>query len=558
MAIGTTASSPTYKPADGLNRSQFIAYEASLFVTALLLLVLTRVLSLAANPDPWLDESMLGINLKMLSYADLFGPLEYHAQSAPLGFLLVNKVIGDIFDYAPVALRLQSVLWSFTASLVLWGVAHRVAGRRAGLLTLILVSLAPSMTHFSIEVKQYMAEAATTAILLAMAVWLSRHAGRLSWRGILGCVAGYGACLLFSNGAPFVLSALGAALVWRAVADPARRHHLRGLMTVGVLCVGVTAVYGFLFMLATVQANTSQFDAFYEGQFLGAPWASLEMALRYFALPDMWAEMVFGTSIQRVLTSPVAAALALPVLAVGLVQAWRSHAYLVVAFALLAACIYGLGIVHILPYNFMRLVLFTFPFVALFIGWGGVAILTRAARWDGWRAVALSQAAVVSMGLTAALVGFAAMALVKTANQEREEVTPLLDHIAEAESQGAIHPVWTYYITRPTIEMLNFPLRSPFIGWGGAIEVGRGPILVPNTSLGSQDEQFVGYRAIFLDETRDLSQFWMLFSHYNAEIRFVEGLLEAARKTGATCAVERTAKRSILYFCERDGASASS
>ena len=62
-----------------------------------------------ANKSIWLDEAFLTLNIINRPYVELLQPLSY-GQYAPPGFLVIIKLLTEIFGTSEYTLRLSSLL----------------------------------------------------------------------------------------------------------------------------------------------------------------------------------------------------------------------------------------------------------------------------------------------------------------------------------------------------------------------------------------------------------------------------------------------------------------
>ena len=66
--------------------------------------ITVRLVQYLSNRPLWIDEAMLTQNILTRSFRGLFTPLEYE-QQAPMGFLLIEKLLVTLFGNAEVVLR---------------------------------------------------------------------------------------------------------------------------------------------------------------------------------------------------------------------------------------------------------------------------------------------------------------------------------------------------------------------------------------------------------------------------------------------------------------------
>ncbi len=512
---------------------------------AVAVIALSRAVSLAAGPALWLDEAMLSVNLKYVSLWGLLEPLPLYGQSAPLGYLLLSKLIGESLGYTEITLRILSVLMSLALAYWLYHAARRAAGPAVAALALILCSLSVTMVHFAIEIKHYMGEAAAGALLLLVMIRLAREG--VSRQGALLLVGAYCAGLAFSNGTPFLLCALGGGLFLHGLlgvtGDKGRAlgtADLTRLVIAGVVCVLISAAYFVLYLNPSISANFESYAAAYEGLFLTFPPATTDEALRYLLIFRFWAQIMVGEQLVGLKSDLFTTVPLVILLLAGAWQAARRLPFLVTALIVLIIELWVISVMGRLTFHTMRFFMFTYPLVVLLAAWGAVSLVRDAAAW----VPKITARQATSALLVGSLFVFATLATLKTLTQERQDIRALLSHIRTHEAWGQVHPIYIFHETRPTIEFMEFPLRGPFLGWDGQRQEGVTPIF-PGLEA---------YVASYGRETGQLETHWLLATHFHRVPEQLDALVARAEQTGATCTVATEAKLARLYRCERPGA----
>ena len=245
-----------------------LAESRSAALVSLVLLVVGVALRLRLYLDArplWLDEIWAALNIQGRSFAGLARPLDYD-QSAPVGFLWVERLALLIGGVNELALRAFPLLAGCLFLVVLWMLARRLLDVRGAALCLAFAALSPTLIYFSNEVKPYGPDSLATAALIWLALdVLDAPESRHAWRRL---AAGGVIALLFSTPSVFVLAAVGVALV----AHPAigrTRPGWRRLVATGSLWLGMFAL-GYLTVYRP--AATSDFmQGFFDGVFLSLP-----------------------------------------------------------------------------------------------------------------------------------------------------------------------------------------------------------------------------------------------------------------------------------------------
>lgn len=118
----------------------------------------------------WLDEQMIAGSLRGRGFAELAGPLDSY-QSAPLGWLWVQRAVIEVFGTGERALRAVPVLFGIGTIVVAWLIARRWLGL-PGTVTLVgFCAVNAAMLAYSTQVKHYSADFFWALVLLGLAGW---------------------------------------------------------------------------------------------------------------------------------------------------------------------------------------------------------------------------------------------------------------------------------------------------------------------------------------------------------------------------------------------------
>lgn len=214
---------------------------ALVFVVAGMVL---RVWQYAAGVSLWLDEIALARNILDLSLRDLLTqPLAY-GQSAPRGFLFVEKLCALAFGSSELSLRLFAQLSGLFALIVFWRLSLRLLTGVGPAVAVALFAFAQPLIWFADQVKQYSSDVAVALVLLSLTLDLLDPAvsrRRVVAAAVVGALAAW-----FSHAALLVLTGLGACLLLRRVRDPRQAPPLLPLLLVlwgaSVLAAAVTGL----------------------------------------------------------------------------------------------------------------------------------------------------------------------------------------------------------------------------------------------------------------------------------------------------------------------------
>ena len=142
-------------------------FEITLSVFVLLGIVLSLI-NLFHNTSLGLDQACLALNIVSRSYMELLTPLA-DGQSAPIGFLLTEKLLTNIFGPYDWVLKIFP-FFSFILAIFLFFILNKKLFNsiKIALLSCALLSLNFTLIHYSTEVKQY-----STDVLVAISIVLS-------------------------------------------------------------------------------------------------------------------------------------------------------------------------------------------------------------------------------------------------------------------------------------------------------------------------------------------------------------------------------------------------
>jgi len=170
-----------------------------------------RLIQYNFNRSLWLDEAFLALNILNRSLLGLFHPLSYN-QGAPVGFLIMEKIVVEVFNGSEYALRLMPLLFGIISLFLFYKLAQRYSNKFAILISLILFSVSWYLIYYSSEVKQYSSDVAIALLLLLLA---TRAIGTKKMGGdqatILGIIGA--AAIWFSHPSVFILAGAGIILI---------------------------------------------------------------------------------------------------------------------------------------------------------------------------------------------------------------------------------------------------------------------------------------------------------------------------------------------------------
>ncbi len=232
-----------------------------------------RLRQYLVNRSLWLDEAMLANNILGRDFAGLFYQLDNN-QGAPVGFLLLQKVITLTVGDSEYALRFIPFLAGCLALALMFVLARKVTSPFAGSLALALFAFSPALIYYASEVKQYSSDVAIALGLCLLFLKISsgntvtasdgRVGGGVSVRneryattaivprpseavssataGLLLAFAGAFA-IWFSHPALFIVGALGLALFIQSVREKNKSKIIALLLIALFWSLSLAALY---------------------------------------------------------------------------------------------------------------------------------------------------------------------------------------------------------------------------------------------------------------------------------------------------------------------------
>lgn len=219
--------------------------DRTYLIAILLFGILVRGRQYLTNRSFWLDEAFLANNFKQRDFMQLLEPLDY-SQVAPIGFLWVEKLMGNLFGVNEFSLRLVPFLASIAAIYLLYDLGRVLLSKKWGLLIAFAFTLPLTLTYFSSELKQYMTDLSIALLLF----WYyyrfifqnKQDTKAIITLGILGAI-----CVWFSNITPILLLSIGLAL-WLPLLKAFNSKRLFSILTSNALWLVSFLPYYFNFI----------------------------------------------------------------------------------------------------------------------------------------------------------------------------------------------------------------------------------------------------------------------------------------------------------------------
>lgn len=248
--------------ARGRRRSPAEAAERALLLVSLLLGAVLR-LDLWLTKAFWIDSYSLKAGLRSHSFGEILsGPLGL-GQSAPVGFCLFEKAVGELSGWSDRALALPLLLAGLAVLALVPLAVSRAGAPRLRAPAALLAAISPQLVYYSAEFKQYGFDALFAALSLLAAIELG--AGRRP-RLLLAAVFVLGP--LFSHTQFFLVPGLGLILLLASIRrDGAWRLPSRADAALLLLCGGLGGAATLLSYAHTAATMPGIMDVFWQRAF---------------------------------------------------------------------------------------------------------------------------------------------------------------------------------------------------------------------------------------------------------------------------------------------------
>jgi hypothetical protein len=411
---------------------------------------LLRLLQLASNPAQWLDEAMLSWSLVERGVGDLLSRPLMYGQSAPPGYLVLERLCVVAFGPSDWVLRLIPFLASVTTLFACVPLAKSsVFG--AGRVALVgLVALAAPFILYAGQAKQYSLDVVASVLLLVLGQTLL---ARIDETGApqpkpfelrLALLAGaYGALSVWlSLPAVFTLVALSSALLVAALRKRSWSDGFRLVLALAPLLVvwGASALGAALFNRRSMTPEMLQTLYVY--------WEAAFMPRSPISEVVIWPVRAIARIFRGTESAGLYYAgrpLFMLLMAGGMVMMARRSLRSALLFGMPIALALLAGAARQYPFA-DRLVMFLIPHLLVFVTEGLGQLCWHAARWQPR----------VGRLLPIAVYGLAAVPLLQTPPPYRsEDMKPLFERLAAERKPGdtlyvyyGSLPAYQYYVKR--------------------------------------------------------------------------------------------------------------
>lgn len=134
--------------------------------------ILSAIINFIYNRSLWVDEAMISLNIINSSFYDLLKPLEMN-QVAPIGFLLIQKMMAMVFNNQDWSLRIFPLVAYLLSVLLIYKLSFRFFNNeKISLLSAAMFSLNLLVVYYSTEAKQYSSDIFICLLLIYCTVCL--------------------------------------------------------------------------------------------------------------------------------------------------------------------------------------------------------------------------------------------------------------------------------------------------------------------------------------------------------------------------------------------------
>lgn len=442
LAPGGRAAAAAHGRASAPDTAAPARHRRLLVLLSLAVGALLRLLQYAVDRSLWLDEALVASSILGRDAAGLLTrPLDY-GQTAPAGFLLLEKLATVLLGTGEHALRLVPLLAGLGALFLFPSVARRYVSGPARTVALALFALAPFLVYYSSEVKQYSLDALVSLGVLAVAADLYVRRPRSALLALIVGVIG----VWLSQPAIFMLGGAGLVLAADALG---RRQWPRAAMLAGIGAAWLASFGGSYAVSRRTLADPEYMQAFWRHGFM--PWSGDSLPWTIERVARMFREPlgVIGTNPFPWLgILQTAAGVAL--VAAGVLWMYRRRPVRLALLGLPFVLMVLAAAAHAYPFaaNYLssgRVLIFLIPSLVLVMGEGAARL---AGLYPGLypRRAGLAVAGVAVALALAPSIGYAAASVPHV----RAEIKPLLEYSAQNRQPGDI--LYVYYGARPQYE----------------------------------------------------------------------------------------------------------
>lgn len=211
--------------------------------------VFLRVYPYLYNRSLWYDEAMLVFSILDQPYSALLSALPYN-QAAPIGYMVVQKIIVSLLGNSEYSLRLITLLAGIASIFLFYSLINSFFKKRCQVWALALFIFCQPAIYYCSEVKPYGIDLFFT--LLLSVLFLQVNEKKSGWINLL--IAG-AASIYFSFPAIFILAGGGVCLFVKGIKNRDRKN-LKKLISIGIFWIILFAINFYFFIRPGLQNDT--------------------------------------------------------------------------------------------------------------------------------------------------------------------------------------------------------------------------------------------------------------------------------------------------------------
>lgn len=187
-----------------------ILYTSKIFPRIIIFIgIVLRFIEYLHNRSLYDDEAKLALNIVNRSFSELLQPLDY-VQIAPIGFLMLEKLIVQVFKNSEYVLRLLPFLCGIISLFLFYKISIHYIKPKAIPIALGLFAISQNLIYYSTELKQYSSDVTIALLLYLVTTYIQSKDLTIPvvvLYGIFGAIA-----IWFSNTSVFILAGIGTSL----------------------------------------------------------------------------------------------------------------------------------------------------------------------------------------------------------------------------------------------------------------------------------------------------------------------------------------------------------
>lgn len=467
--------------------------ERILLPAAVLTGVVLRLAQYLDNRSLWIDEATLAKSILTRSFAGLLESLEYR-QIAPVGFLMMEKLMVLLFGGGELALRLFPLVCGLLSIGLFYVLCKGAGGRVATWLGVFLFSVSYYLIYYASEVKQYSSDVFTALVCLTLLQQFTKRKPSALFSALL-CLAGV-VCIFLSQITVFILAGVLAGMLVHAW----QTKNLKAFYAL----LGCGAAWAIAFLI-NYKLFLSGYVIFPE---LIKHWQlkNAFLPLSSFKAFALW----FPSAFMNVLKNPGGfnkQSVVIPFLLLGGFLLFRNNRPLFVSFAVTVLAAVAASSIQRFPFA-ERVILYIVPMILLAIALGGEWFIRTV-----WPLHKPAAALLVFFLLWGPFTNGVSILLHPIKNQE---LKPLLAYLSENAKQEDV--LYLYPFVKPPFEYYQpkFDLDD--------VQVRIGERLPAQRDYLNQIEQLEGHARVWL-----LFTYTPMGSEYNDRLFFVSVLNERGK-----------------------------